>query len=239
MISLSSTDLLKSILPEGNISQAGGVGYTFNVTARRDRPANSDDAPGPDRPAAMGRPRAEDRTPAILEAAKQLMGEVGYDRLRIQDVADRAGAGLATLYRRWPTKQALVADAIRYHADALLPPRQDDPKADLLALYRAMTEKMCGEGGEVLSGLVTAFRMEPELAAVVRDHVLAPMRERARADLSRIVGADNPALELLVDLGPGLLVFRTVMLGEVVATDEFLETILDLITALAPSSTPA
>jgi AcrR family transcriptional regulator len=198
-----------------------------------------EDAPGPDRPNVMGRPRAEDRTPAILEAAKQLLGELGYDRLRIQDVADRAGAGLATLYRRWPTKQALVADAIRYHADALLPPVQEDPKADLLALYRAMTDKMCGEGGEVLPGLVTAFRTEPELAEVVRDQVIAPMRERARADLSRILGADNASLELLIDVVPALVMFRTVVLGDVVVTDEFLGSMLDMITAMAPSSTSA
>jgi AcrR family transcriptional regulator len=193
-----------------------------------------------DRPAPqMGRPRAEDRTPAILEAAKDLMGEVGYDRLRIQDVADRAGAGLATLYRRWPTKQALIADAMRYHAEAFLPPVLDDPKADLLVLYRALTEKLCGAGGEVLPGFLAALRMEPELAAVVRDEVLAPMRDRARADLVRMVGADNPHLELLVDLGPGLLLFRTVMLGEVVATDEFLASIVELVAAVAPSSTSA
>jgi len=193
-----------------------------------------DDASGPERTTPLGRPRAEDRTPAILEAAKELMGEVGYDRLRIQDVADRAGAGLATLYRRWPTKQALVADALRYHAEALLPPVLDDPRADLLALYRALTEKLCGAGGEVLPGLLAALRMEPELAVVVRDNVLAPMLERARTDITRMVGADNRYLDLLVELGPGLLLFRTVMLGEVVASDEFLSTIVDLIAALAP-----
>jgi len=197
------------------------------------------DAPAPDRAPQLGRPRAEDRTPAILEAAKELLGEVGYDRLRIQDVADRAGAGLATLYRRWPTKQALVADAIRYHAETLLPPPVDDPRADLLALYGTLTEKLCGAGGEVLPGFLAALRMEPELALVVRDNVLAPMRERARADLSRMVGADNPYLELLVDIGPGLLLFRTVMLGEVVASEQFLSTILDLIATLAPPSNPS
>jgi AcrR family transcriptional regulator len=186
----------------------------------------------------MGRPRAEDRTPTILEAAKELMGEVGYDRLRIQDVADRAGAGLATLYRRWPTKQALVADAIRYHAEAMFPPVLDDPKADLEALYRGLSEKLCGAGGEVLPGLLAALRMEPELAATIRDHVLAPMRERARADLGRIVGADNPYLDLLVDVGPGLLLFRTVMLGEDVGSDE-LATIVELAAALAPSPAAA
>src|SRR6202165_4151672 len=211
--------------------------YTRHVPPRRDRLVTSDDASEAERATPMGRPRAEDRTPAILAAAKELMGEVGYDRLRIQDVADRAGAGLATLYRRWPTKQALVADAIRYHADAMLPPVLDDPRADLLALYQALTEKMCGAGGEVLPGLLAALRMEPELASVVREHVLTPIRDRARVDLIRMVGPDNPYLEVLVDLGPGLLLFRTVMLGEVVASDEFLATIIDLVTALAPSST--
>jgi AcrR family transcriptional regulator len=231
--------LLKSILPEGNISCGSRVSYTEDVSARRTRPVEGEDASASDKPHTMGRPRAEDRTPAILEAAKELLGELGYDRLRIQDVADRAGAGLATLYRRWPTKQALVADAIRYHADALLPPEQDDPKADLLALYRALTDKMCGEGGEELPGLVTAFRMEPELAEVVRETVLVPMRERARADLSRILGSDNSSVDLLVDLGPALLMYRTVMLGEVIGADEFLQSVLDLITSMAPSATPA
>jgi AcrR family transcriptional regulator len=187
----------------------------------------------------MGRPRAADRTPAILEAAKDLLGEVGYDRLRIQDVADRAGAGLATLYRRWPTKQALIADAIIHHADALLTPVQDDPRADLMALCRATIDKMCGKDGEMLPGLISAFRMEPELAEVVRDRVIAPLRERARADLCRIVDADKPFLELLIDIVPALVLFRTVLLGEAVVTDEFLGSFLDLITTLAPSPTSA
>jgi AcrR family transcriptional regulator len=185
----------------------------------------------------MGRPRAADRTPAILEAAKDLLGEVGYDRLRIQDVADRAGAGLATLYRRWPTKQALVADAISHYADALLTPIQDDPQADVMALFRATIDKMCGKDGEMLPGLISAFRLEPELAEVVRSRVIEPIRERARADLCRIVDADNAFLDLLVDIVPAVVLFRTVLLGEVVITDEFLGSIFDLITTLAPSST--
>ena len=193
------------------------------------------DTPGSDRRPVMGRPRAADRTPAILEAATDLLGEVGYDRLRIQDVADRAGAGLATLYRRWPTKQALVADAIGHYAEGLLVPIQDDPMADLSALYRAMIDKMCGKGGEVLPGLISALRMEPELAEVVRNRVIAPLREREIANLSRILGADNPFLDSLVDCVPALALFRTVVLGEMVTADEFLGSMLDLITTLAPS----
>jgi AcrR family transcriptional regulator len=182
----------------------------------------------------LGRPRAEDRTPAILEAAKALLEEVGYDRLRIQDVADRAGAGLATLYRRWPTKQALVADAIRFHREALLPPVLDDPRADLCALYGALTSKFCGSGGEVLPGLVAALRSEPQLASVLRDEVVAPLRERIRSDMAAILGADNPHLDVLVDAGPALLMFRTVVLGEDVGGDESSRGVLELLDAIAP-----
>jgi AcrR family transcriptional regulator len=189
------------------------------------------DAEAAERRAPIGRPRAEDRTPAILEAAKALLGEVGYDRLRIQDVADRAGAGLATLYRRWPTKQALIADAIAYDAEVAFPPLLDDPRADLLSIYRAMTEKMCG-GGEGLPGLLAALRTEPQLASVVRQQVMAPLRERVRADLIRLVG-DHPQLDLLVDVGPALLMFRTVVLDEQPG-DELIAGVIDLVTA--PSS---
>jgi hypothetical protein len=81
---------------------------------------------------------------------------------------------------------------------------------------------------------MVALRTEPELASVVRDEVLLPMRERARADICRIVGADNPHVETLADIGPGLLVFRTVMLGEEETSEGFLAEIIDLITSLAP-----
>src|SRR5215831_12943753 len=62
---------------------------------------------------ARGRPRSADLTPAILAAVIELIDEDGYDRLTIQDVADRAGVGLATIYRRWSTKRDLVVEALR------------------------------------------------------------------------------------------------------------------------------
>jgi len=204
-----------------------------NMTPSRSGPvARASDVPGAERAVHLGRPRAEDRTPAILEAAKALLGEVGYDRLRIQDVADRAGAGLATLYRRWPTKQALISDAIRYHADTGLPPVDDDPRADLRAVYGTMAAKLCG-GAETLPGLLTALRTEPEMARVLREELLAPMLDRTRADLGRIVGADNPLLELLVDVAPSVLMFRTVVLGDAVEADQFLDSLFALFDTLA------
>src|SRR5881275_1163277 len=78
-----------------------------------------------------------------LEATTRLLEELGYDRLRIQDVADRAHVGLATIYRRWPTKQALVIAAMQHRAP-FMAPENDDPLADLRALLHAAVDDIWG-----------------------------------------------------------------------------------------------
>ena len=53
-----------------------------------------------------GRPRDPAVDEAILSAAVDLLGEVGYARLTMEQVAERAGVGKASLYLRWPSKVA-------------------------------------------------------------------------------------------------------------------------------------
>jgi AcrR family transcriptional regulator len=166
-------------------------------------------SPGPRR---RGRPRAAERDTAILDAAQQLLGEVGYDRLRIQDVADRAHAGLATIYRRWPTKQALVIDAMQHTAPEMLP-ESDDPLADLQAILHEAVVDLWGPRRHFLVGLLTSLRTDPELADAFRASGLAEIRARLRGPIARIVGDRNPALDLRVDLAPAILAFR-VLVGE-------------------------
>jgi len=92
-----------------------------------------------------GRKRDDQRTEAILIAAADLLLEVGFDRIRTQDIAERAGAGKGAIYRRWPTKEALLAEAIReiagLYADGILPRPEgyayDFP--DLLTFHDAPT----------------------------------------------------------------------------------------------------
>src|SRR3954465_14571895 len=49
---------------------------------------------------------------AVHSAALALLDEVGYEQLQLPDVAERAGVNKTTVYRRWPTKVALVADLL-------------------------------------------------------------------------------------------------------------------------------
>jgi AcrR family transcriptional regulator len=159
-----------------------------------------------------GRPRVAARDTAILDATRQLLEELGYDRLRIQDVADRAHAGLATIYRRWPTKQALVI-ATMEHTEPDMSPESDDPLADLQAILHKAVADLWGPRSHLLAGYLTSLRTDPELAAAFRASTLKEGRARLRGAIARIVGDRDPALDLRVDLAPALLTFR-VLVGD-------------------------
>ena len=60
-----------------------------------------------------GRPRSEEAHQAILDATLELLAETGYSALTVEGVAQRAGVGKATIYRRWASKLPLVVEAFR------------------------------------------------------------------------------------------------------------------------------
>ncbi|HEY1502746.1 MAG TPA: TetR/AcrR family transcriptional regulator [Stellaceae bacterium] len=59
-------------------------------------------------------PRIERSRQVILAAALQELGEIGYGGFVIESVAARAGVGKSTIYRHWPDKLALIADAFAH-----------------------------------------------------------------------------------------------------------------------------
>lgn len=61
--------------------------------------------------ASTGRPRSEEAHQAILDATLELLVEVGFSALTVEGVAQRAGVGKATIYRRWSSKLPLVVEA--------------------------------------------------------------------------------------------------------------------------------
>jgi AcrR family transcriptional regulator len=181
-----------------------------------------------------GRPRAADRTPAILHAVIELIDEDGYDRLTIQDVADRAGVGLATIYRRWPTKQDLVVEALRSKVVDL--PDTGDARADLLTIFTLMATAFAGSGAQLVPGCLAVARDEPEILQALRDNSLCRVRDHLRMLIARVVGEDDPDLDLRVDFGPGVLLQRAMLLGEPMDDPAELARLVDVALRPGPGS---
>jgi AcrR family transcriptional regulator len=173
-----------------------------------------------------GRPREADRTPAILAATVELLDDLGYDQMRVQDVADRAGVGLATIYRRWSTKQALVIEALKCKPLEL--PDTGDVRADLLRMFQRVAEGLEG-GGQLVPGCLAVARDEPEILQALRDNSLCDIRKHLRYLIASEVGEDDPDLDLRVDMGPGLLLLRGMMYGERMDDSAVLEQLVEAV----------
>lgn len=142
-----------------------------------------------------------DREGAILDATLELLGEHGYERMSIDQIARRAGASKATIYRRWTGKAQLVTDLVcqRMHSESLPVPNTGSLRADLLALcqaYRRAIERKL----PVVLGLLPTLVSDPELARTFRENVPQPSLEQlgtvleralARGEIRRPVAPDE------------------------------------------------
>jgi AcrR family transcriptional regulator len=167
-----------------------------------------------------GRPLDPARDEAILHAALEGLAELGYDRLTMDEIAARAHAGKGALYRRWPSKAALVVDALVAWREQLAPitaPDTGSLRGDLDAIVAAVPDfsetdrRMMG----VISGIATAAARDPELAAAFRGQVFERPRSVLRTVLDNAVerGEISPTrqLDLVPDVLIGLNMLRLVL----------------------------
>src|SRR3954447_16500302 len=169
--------------------------------------------------AAATRPRVEgDREQQILDAALEVLAEVGYDRLTMDAVAQRAKASKATLYRRWNSKATLVVESLARTKTIPVVPDTGDLRSDLLAAF-------CGHGGltdhdttSTFGAVVTAVSTDPEFAREFREQVVGPKSRVSRIVFERALarGELRPDidLEILAPALAGIVLHRVFVLGE-------------------------
>ncbi len=170
--------------------------------------------------AAAARPRVEgEREREILEAALDVLAEVGYDRLTMDAVASAAKASKATLYRRWETKASLVLEAVLAQKGPIGDlPDTGTLRGDLIASH-------CGHGGltderqiAVFSSMLTALSRDAEFAEGFRTQFLGPKTALTRQLFAR--ARDRGELRDDVDIdviGPalaGIILHRQFVMGE-------------------------
>ncbi|WP_068182575.1 TetR/AcrR family transcriptional regulator [Mycobacterium sp. UM_CSW] len=156
---------------------------------------------------------------AILDATLAGVAEVGYDRLSMDDIASRAGVGKAAIYRRWPSKEVVVADAIahwRRRLGPIEPPNTGSLRGDIDALVAATPDLNDADTHmiRVVVGVATAAMHNPVLAAALDDLVLSTPRQVVRAVLDHAVArGEIPAgrdLSLIPDVALGLNLLRVI-----------------------------
>ena len=83
------------------------------------------------KPNAPGRPKDLGKRAAILESAKRLFVEQGYDGVSMDQIAAAAGVSKLTVYSHFGDKDALFAAAARAYCEQRLPAELFDPNPDL------------------------------------------------------------------------------------------------------------
>ena len=167
-----------------------------------------------------GRPRSDKVHRAILDAARELLIKDGYTRLRLEHVAAHAGVGKATIYRRWPSKealaQALLSDLAGPHiAIEDVGDTREEMLAAVMNPLLAVTES---EFGPVIRALLSQIAINPALGDPFRSTVV----QSRRAEIARMIarGIERGDLcpdadaEIATELLVGPVYFRLMFGGE-------------------------
>jgi AcrR family transcriptional regulator len=146
-----------------------------------------------------GRPRSEESRRAILRSTLKLLTETGFPQLSIEAIAADADVSKATVYRWWPTKAALVADAFSDSAsDELRFPNTGSVHKDISLQMRQVVRVFRSHRGKVVAALLGGGQSDPELIAAFRERFLWPRRRQAYETLQR--GIDRGELPAGIDM---------------------------------------
>ena len=177
----------------------------------------------PRSPSRGGRPRDPQVDAAIVDAVLAVLAAVPYSKMRMDDVAQRAGVAKTTLYRRYPSKVALVRATLEQYLTRFTFLDSSDVEAVLSDITRQQVDEFAtGAPGAALSNVCAEANHNPELAAVVRQAFRAKRKELARVLRRGIADGQLRAdldIELMVDLLLAVFPYRLLVSGEPVPRD--------------------
>src|SRR5271163_611606 len=170
------------------------------MTQNHSRSAGANEGVGTNGKRPPGRPRSEESRQSILRSTlKLLKQDGGFAELSIEAVAADANVGKTTVYRWWPTKAALVADAFSTSADEELQfPNTGSVQRDMNLQMRRLIRIFRSERGKVVAALLAGGQSDTELIEAFRDRFLWPRRKQAYQTLQR--GIDRGELPTHIDL---------------------------------------
>jgi AcrR family transcriptional regulator len=180
----------------------------------------------------LGRPRDETVHTAIMAAAVDVLGEKGYGTFSIEGVAARAGVAKQSIYRRWPSKGALLLDIYMegMTGDGMTVPSGKGVEADFCA-YIGQTIRRLKDVAwmNTLRSVVAEAQTDPRLRTLVFEKVVGPRREIGRRLLQAAVASGELDrdfdVEIFLDLVFGAVWYR-LLLGHAPIDKQFADRML-------------
>ncbi|MGH3664158.1 MAG: TetR/AcrR family transcriptional regulator [Micromonosporaceae bacterium] len=153
----------------------------------------------------VGRPRSSQASAAIIKATLDLLAEgTSVEALTIEAVAARAGVGKATIYRRWPDREALVVDALAHLKGPVprLPGRS--VREDLVVLLSRMGCFHDSRESRIVLSVRSELHRSPRLASRF-SAMVEQRRDVLREVLRRGAANGELAADLDVELAVAML----------------------------------
>jgi AcrR family transcriptional regulator len=149
-----------------------------------------------------GRPRSAASHQAILKAALELLSKVGFEAMSIEAIATRAGVGKTTIYRRYSSKDELVADAIESIREEVLIPDTGNLWGDIDALIENAAQiTLTPLGRQAGAMIISSASSNPGFAQIYWEKYLQPRRQSFAIVIERAKGRN----EIPTDLDSGLV----------------------------------
>jgi AcrR family transcriptional regulator len=153
---------------------------------------------------------------AILDAALEQLSTVGWNGLTMEGVAARAQTGKAAVYRRWPSKEDLVADALKAGLPSLTEaPDLGSVRDDLLELCRQVREAMYSQPGFALRSVLhecdvaQAERFQSLITGGVVEPTKHLLREIVHRGIERKEVRPDAANSYVFDVIPAMMMYRS------------------------------
>ena len=155
-------------------------------------------------------------TEQIMRAAWEIFVERGLPGVTMEEIAARAGVAKTTVYRRWPTKSAILIDALKDHlAPVVAFPQTGHVRDDFLTQIEAVVKLLDTETGRAYLALVAESVHDPDVADALRDRYVTEQRmaavQRLRAGIERGELSPHVDPEILVESLYGALYYRALV----------------------------
>ncbi|WJV50810.1 TetR/AcrR family transcriptional regulator [Streptomyces flavofungini] len=170
-----------------------------------------------------GRPRAGVNA-AVFAATLSTVQEVGYARATVERIAGAAGVAKSTVYRRWPSKGALIVDCL---LDAFGPvPLKGDSRAEVMASTVRWIAAKIGEPGvgDAFAGVFSDAVSDPALREILSTRLQEPYRRT----LEEALGEPEHRVLFFIDVVVGVLLHRMGMTGEPMV-DRDVDALVDMV----------